>query len=214
MNPSLTRSPEGAGASVAETREPEANRDRPRPVQVYPNLRTLLDILNDGFETTDNSVLDLASGPNPTLFTIPPGPKVREILDATHACNEVFVGLSQDSRGCSQPSIEVGAASPGTHHFQERTKTVLEALFRHYMDCQSTHEVLLSLSDDSDDSDAVLTKAPPTLDMLLSSCLCPERWQEAQVLPSYKYATSIFSLGSSAVSYFKLVTSSTAIASE
>ncbi|OXV05531.1 hypothetical protein Egran_06701 [Elaphomyces granulatus] len=149
-----------------------------RPVKAYPNLRTLLEYLNGGLESADNKFdLDLVNGPNPRLFIIPCGPKTKEVLDAAHGCNDSLVRLCGNPHASSTPAAHSTACTD--IRFRERASKIIEALFEQFTYCKSAHEILLSLSSD----DPNYAQSQPTLDLFLSCCSYPNRWQETQCLP-------------------------------
>ncbi|KAN0066705.1 hypothetical protein V8E54_015175 [Elaphomyces granulatus] len=140
-----------------------------RPARAYPNLRTLLEYLNNGgLESADNKFdLDLVNGPNPRLFVISCGPKTKEVLDAVHDCNDSLVRLCGNPCASSTPAAHSTACTD--IRFRERASKIIEALFEQFTYCNSAHEILLSLSSD----DTNYAQSQPTLDLFLSCCSYP-----------------------------------------
>jgi hypothetical protein len=188
VNLPLARSKQGASFSPGETfvlKQTEGGYTLSRLAKAYPNLRTLLEYLNDGLESANNKFdLDLVNGPNPRLFVISCEPKTKEALDAAHDCNDFLVRLCSNPHASSTPAAHSTACTD--IRFRERASKIIEALFEQFSYCKSSHEILLSLSSD-DTNDA---QSQPTLDLFLSCCSYPNRWQETQCLP-YEYVTSI-----------------------
>ena len=135
----------------------------------YLNIKALLKHLkNDGLEPA--AKFDLVDGPNQTLFIIS-GLQVKEALDAASDCYEFLVPL------CSKPHASAWS-TPVTRSIastsREHERKVIEALFGQFSQCESAHEILLSLSD-----------LQPTINLLLSCCSSPNQWQETQCFREY-----------------------------
>ncbi|OQV05948.1 hypothetical protein CLAIMM_10599 isoform 1 [Cladophialophora immunda] len=181
VNLALTSSRKAAGPKLGETaRLTQEAGDidlQPQQAKRYPYLRNLWDYLNDGSENADTFDLDLASGPNPTLFKFQGSSQVKDALDAVYECNEALLRLCKNAHSPSQHEISLPIQSTIGDHAQkeERTKEVLKALFVLFSSCNATHEVLLYVSD--------CGQTESTLDMFLSCCSHPRKWQETKCLP-------------------------------
>lgn len=135
----------------------------------YFNIKALLKHLkNDGLEPA--AKFDLVDGPNPTLFVIS-GLQAKEALDAASDCYEFLVPLCSKPHASAWPTpVTRSIASTGREH----ERKVIEALFGQFSQCESAHEILLSLSD-----------LQPTVNLLLSCCSSPNQWQETQCFREY-----------------------------
>jgi hypothetical protein len=135
----------------------------------YLNIKALLKHLkNDGMEPA--AKFDLVDGPNPTLFVIS-GLQAKEALDAASDCYEFLVPLCSKPHASAWPTpVTRSIASTGREH----ERKVIEALFGQFSQCESAHEILLSLSD-----------LQPTVNLLLSCCSSPSQWQETQCFREY-----------------------------
>lgn len=148
--------------------------------EVYPHLRALTGIL----ESTSGAV-DLANGPNQTLFRLPDGVvELSKCLRIVTECNDTL------SRLLASP-LQESAVQPFQKQqkkrmwkkarIRNRATFVLEALFERFR-CGTPHEVLLKLIEDPDE-DSVL----PSLQLMLSPCPDLEPWQEVRCDSVYLY---------------------------
>ncbi|KAE8440465.1 hypothetical protein EG329_007585, partial [Mollisiaceae sp. DMI_Dod_QoI] len=160
--------------------QPVAEQTKEGDVQSYSNFRALLEYLNDSSENADTCDLDIAKGPNPTLFCVRDPHRAKIALEAAHDCNDALVHLCKKAQNSAQHTMtpsETESSAESQIQSQERTNEVLRSLFG-VSSCDIAHEVLLCLSDDIYDS-----QAPPTLSMFLSCCSHPGAWQQAKCLP-------------------------------
>ncbi|KAH8779030.1 hypothetical protein BGZ57DRAFT_342309 [Hyaloscypha finlandica] len=165
---------------ATEDTQPVAEQAKEGDVQSYSNLRALLEYLDDCSENADTFDLDIAKGPNPTLFCVRDVQQAKAALEAAHDCNNAFVRLCKKAQNSAQHTLTPSETeSPASTEIQsqERANEVLQSLFGASY-CDMTHEVLLYLSDDIYDSQPL-----PTLSMFLSCCSHPGTWQEAKCLP-------------------------------
>jgi hypothetical protein len=139
----------------------------------YPHLRALTSFL----ESTSGAV-DLASGPNETLFRLPrDAGKLWDCLRVVTECNDALSRLLAPST--HEPVIQPLQRRQKKRAWKKSTTRnramfVLETLFKHFR-CGTPHEVLLKLIGVPDE-DSVL----PSLQLILSACPELELWQEAR----------------------------------
>jgi hypothetical protein len=168
---------------ATEDTQPVAEQVKEGDVQSYSNLRALLEYLDDCSENADTFDLDIAKGPNPTLFCVRDVQQAKKALEAAHDCNDAFVRLCKKAQNSAQHTMtpsETESSVSTEIQSQERANEVLQSLFG-VSSCDMTHEVLLYLSDEIYGS-----QPRPTLSMFLSCCSHPGTWQEAKCLP-YAY---------------------------
>lgn len=146
----------------------------------YPRLRALT-----GFLESTSGPVDLASGPNETLFRLPrDAGKLWHCLGVVTECNDALSRLLVPST--HEPVIQPRQRRQKKRAWnrstiRNRAMFVLESLFKHFR-CGTPHEVLLKLIEDPDE-DSVL----PTLQLILSACPELELWQEARCDPAILY---------------------------
>lgn len=153
------------------------------PAGSYPRLRALLPLLDSTAEP-----LDLIHGPNTTIFDLP------------HRENDLYRCLGEVTKGHralrklftppSVPEPSVHALRGRRHRSKDAWKKArirkqatlaLETLFQHFK-CGTAHEVLLRLTEDTDQDSAL-----PTLQMMLSKCPELESWLEARCESPHPY---------------------------
>jgi hypothetical protein len=184
VNLSLVTGNEEACPATEDT-QPIAEQAKEGDVQSYSNLRALLEYLDNRSENADTFDLDIAKGPNPTLFCVRDVQQAKTALEAAHDCNDAFVRLCKKAQNSAQHTMtpsETESSASTEIQSQERANKVLQSLFG-ASSCDMTHEVLLYLSDDIYDSQSL-----QTLSMFLSCCSHPGTWQEAKCLP-YAYVS-------------------------
>lgn len=157
--------------------------------QTYPRLRALTGIL----ETTSGAV-DLVTGPNVPIFTLPRDAlELGRCLDAATECNNVLSRLleppPQEPAIPSEPKQKSKTAWKKAR-IRNRATFVLGKLFEHFR-CETSHEVLLKLIEDSDEHSTL-----PDLQLMLSPCrqLKLELWQEARCDSTNLSETAISSI--------------------
>jgi hypothetical protein len=184
VNLSLVTRNKEACPATGDT-QPVVEQTKKGDVQSYSNFRALLEYLHDRSENADTFDLDIAKGPNLTLFCVRDVQQAKAALEAADGCNDAFVRLCKKAQNSAQHTMtpsETESSAKTEIPFQERTNEVLRSLFG-ASSCDMTHEVLLYLSDDIYDS-----QSRPTLSMFLSCCSHPGAWQEAKCLP-YAYVS-------------------------
>lgn len=158
--------------------EPSSPRQNKTGAGAYPNLVAFLDLLEHYIESSPTSIFDLVSGPNKILFPVSPGPLAENILALTDICNTFLLALCSRSIPRGEPSVD----RIGLDNFGKGACSVLEVLFEKFGTCEPAHQVLLSLGGYGE-HEISTNEAAPILDLLLSDCSNPEKWQEAQCLP-------------------------------
>lgn len=141
--------------------------------QDYPRLRALTRFLK-----STSGAVDLANGPNETLFRLPhDAVYLSSCLNVVTECNKTL------SRLIESPPQESAIRSLQRQQkkrtwekarIRDRSTRVLGTLFEHFR-CGTPHEVLLKLIEDPDE-DSVL----PSLPLMLSPCPELELWHEAR----------------------------------
>lgn len=142
----------------------------------YPRLRGLLPFLASAAEP-----LDLIHGPNTTLFTLPRSNDdlyrcLGEVTKCSRALSKLFtahsapVPVTQPVRTKRKHSKDAWKEA----RIRKQATVALETLFGHFK-CGTAHEVLLRLTEDTDQDSAL-----PTLQMMLSRCPELESWLEAR----------------------------------
>ena len=142
------------------------------PGRAYPGLHSLIGYL----EETSGQV-DLAHGPNETLFQLPHEPVdldgcLRVVTEYNHVLGQLL----------ESPAQEPVILPPRSRHkkkwkedkLRDQVLSVLGSLFRHFK-CGLPHEVLLSLDDDSDGYNLGLN-----VQLMLSQCPELELWHEVR----------------------------------
>jgi hypothetical protein len=142
----------------------------------YSRLRSLLSFPRTA-EIWDWNLISTPStgGTNSAIFVIPPGPTAKDMLGAVKSCVRLLDKLSDhDLNGHSSPvaSTHHTAVTASSGLFRARAHEILDVLFKQYTKAESTHEhdVLLSVP------------ATSIVDMLLSRCSGPDKWQKTQCL--------------------------------
>ncbi|CAG9980542.1 unnamed protein product [Clonostachys byssicola] len=141
----------------------------------YPRLRALLPFLDSVAQT-----FNLVHGPDTALFVLPNS--VDELYDCLDIATECSRALSKllappASEPIPQPPRKQKAKNKDAWkkaRVRKQATFALETLFKHFK-CGTAHEVLLRLTEDTD-QDAAL----PTLRMMLSRCPDLESWLEAR----------------------------------
>lgn len=189
--------PELASREMASYSTQEMNIDDPAerkcgdghspPARTYPNLTSLLLYLKS--KDADASALNMVHGSNKRLFVVPRGTIAKAILDAADDYNDYFLRRCQNTHNSSwaAPST-TQSAEPTSSPIRERTNMVLGALFHRLSECQGQHEVLFHISGETG-----ATVCQRSLDMFISSCAYPHKWQQAECL-SYEYHSQYVSL--------------------
>lgn len=150
----------------------------------YPRLWALLQFLASAAEP-----LDLIHGPNTTLFTLPrSNDDLYRCLGEVRKCSRILSNLFTP-HPAPQPATQP-ARTKRKHskdawkkaRIRKQATVALETLFRHFK-CGTAHEVLLRLTEDTDQDSAL-----PTLQMMLSRCPDLESWLEARCESLHLYA--------------------------
>ncbi|KAJ5899926.1 hypothetical protein N7495_004670 [Penicillium taxi] len=142
----------------------------------YPRLRALT-----GFLERTSGPVDLASGPNETLFRLPhDAGKLDDCLRVVIECNDVLSRLLAPS--LHEPVIQPNQGRKKKRSWKKFTILnqaifVLENLFKNSK-CGTPHEVLLKLIEGPDENSVL-----PSLQLILSACPELELWQEARCDP-------------------------------
>lgn len=142
---------------------------------LYPRLRALLPFLDSVAKP-----VDLVQGPNTTLFTLPQS--VDELYDCLGIVTECCRALSKlFAPPASEPVVQAPRKQKDKSkdawkkaRIRKQATFALETLFKHFK-CGTAHEVLLRLTEDTDQDDAL-----PTLQMMLSRCPELETWLETR----------------------------------
>lgn len=139
----------------------------------YPRLQALIKFL----ESTAGEI-DLAYGPNETLFRLPRD--ANEFQECQRVINEYNKALGQLLGAPSQtPIIQPSQTQRKEKKLEKSTmrnqaQLALKTLFERF-NCGASHKVLLKLVEDSDE-DIILSN----LQLILFPCLQLESWQEAR----------------------------------
>lgn len=144
--------------------------------QAYPRLRALTRFLN-----SIDGPIDLANGPNKTVFRLPhEHAELHRCLETVNECNSALNQLMEP------PPEELTNRSQQNDHvwqnkrawkkgrIRNRASAVLGNLFTQFQ-CETSHEVLLKLIEDPNEDSKL-----PSLHVMLSPCPELEPWQEAR----------------------------------
>ncbi|KAL6881283.1 hypothetical protein J3F83DRAFT_46937 [Trichoderma novae-zelandiae] len=141
--------------------------------QTYPRLRAL-----SGFLESTSGALDLANGPNNTLFRLPSdSAELSRCLQVTTECNDTLDRLTAPCP--PEPIVQPLQRRQKKRMWKKarirnRASFVLGALFEHF-GCGMSHEVLLKLIEDPDEESVL-----PSLQLMLSPCPDLDSWQEVR----------------------------------
>lgn len=139
----------------------------------YPRLRVLTRFLESTLET-----VDLAIGPHKTLFRMPGNnSELSRCLKIVTDCNNTLSRLlelpQQRQFNLALPNQQYKRTWKNAR-VRNRVNLTLGSL-REYFRCGASHEVLLRLFEDNDE-----TSVLPNLQLMLPLCAQPEFWYEAR----------------------------------